>query len=611
MNNDLLDYYNRELGHLRKQSQRFARMFPKIAGRLQLGPEGSEDPHVERLLQGFAYLSAGVRQQLDDGDEQLASRLLSVLSPNSLRPRPSCGLVQLDLDPGQTDLPNGLTIPRGQGIDSDAIAGEPCRFRMVYDTTLWPVKVTSARLMAAPFAAPPSRRASTAAAVLKITLTPPSKATQLAKLNLRTLRMYLDGSSAVVAKLYETIFRQCLAVGFAISADDATPVEGSASLLRPVGFEVEETLTPVHPLCNAADQLVSDYFTFPQKFHFIDIDIPAAALARCRQSLDVLIYLRRTQDSLEANVSADTFRLGCTPVVNLFSQHAEPIRVHPGTAEYRVVPDLRRPLSMEVFAIDSASLTHKNGTEEQLQPLYGLPATQESESTVCWLERRVNAAELETRPEAPVDRGTELLVSLVDRSETNRMPEGAILQLETVCLNRDLPRRLPYGGGQPKLQLSQGSAAVRAVRCLLAFTPTQRPALNPELMWQLVSRLGVHHLPISGGERGAEVLRRRIELHSIGTKPEEELAIRGIQRIVSRRITATTRGALARGLELELLLDPDCYGDAGPFLFASMLDRYLSRSVTVNSFTRLVVGTTTDTEVYHHWPHRIGGLPLL
>ena len=228
-----------------------------------------------------------------------------------------------------------------------------------------------------------------------------------------------------------------------------------------------------------------------------------------------------------------------------------------------------------------------------------------------WLERRVNAAELETRPEAPVDRGTELLVSLVDRSETNRMPEGAILQLETMCLNRDLPRRLPYGGGQPKLQLSQGSAAVRAVRCLLAFTPTQRPALNPELMWQLVSRLGVHHLPISGGERGAEVLRRRIELHSIGTKPEEELAIRGIQRIVSRRITATTRGALARGLELELLLDPDCYGDAGPFLFASMLDRYLSRSVTVNSFTRLVVGTTTDTEVYHHWPHRIGGLPLL
>jgi type VI secretion system protein ImpG len=611
MSSEALDYYNRELGHLRKQSQRFARMFPKIAGRLQLGPEGSEDPHVERLLQGFAYLSAGVRQQLDDGDEQLASRLISVLSPNCLRPRPSCGLIHLDLDPGQTELVNGLTIPRGQGIDSDAISGEPCRFRTVYNTTLWPIRVSTARWMAAPFAAPPSRRAPTAAAVLKITVTPQSKATLLAKLSLRTLRLYLDGSSAIVARLYETIFRHVQAVGFANSADDTTPVEGAASLLRPVGFELNETLTPLHPQCNMADQLLSDFFTFPQKFHFIDIDIPPAAMARCRQSLDVLIYLRRTQDSLEANVTADTFRLGCTPVVNLFSQRAEPIRVHPGTAEYRVVPDLRRPLSMELFAIERATLTLKNGTEEHLQPLYGLPTVHDDKSTICWTERRVNAADLETRPDAPVDRGTELLVSLVDRSEATHTPEGAILQLETTCLNRDLPRRLPYGGGQPRLQLSQGSAAVSSVRCLLAFTPTQRPALNPELMWRLVSRLGVHHLPISGGENGADVLRRRIELHSIGTKPEEELTIRGIQKIECRRITATTRGALARGLELELLLDPDCYGDAGPFLFASVLDRYLSRSVTLNSFTRLIVATTTEAEEYHRWPNRIGGLPLL
>ena len=611
MSSDAFDYYNRELSHLRKQSQRFARMFPKIAGRLQLGPEGSEDPHVERLLQGFAYLSAGVRQQLDDGDEQIASRLLSVLAPNSLRPRPSCGLVQLELDPGQTELPNGLTIPRGQGMDTDAIQGEPCRFRTVYDTTLWPLRVATARWMAAPFAAPPSRRAPMAAAVLKITITPPSKATLLSKLKMSTLRLYLDGSSAVVAKLYETLFRHVQAVSFATSIDDATPVEGAAQLLRQVGFESNETLIPLHAQSSAADQLLSDYFTFPQKFHFIDIDIPPQALARCRQSLDVLIYLRRTHDSLEVNVTADTFRLGCTPVVNLFKQRVEPIRMHSGKAEFRVIPDLRRPSSMEVFSIESAMLTHKNGTEESLQPLYGLPTANDPNSVNCWAERRVNAADLETRPDAPVDRGTEVLVSVVDLTEAKQTPEGSILQLETICLNRDLPRRLPYGGGQPKVQLSLGSAAVSAVRCLVAFTATQRPALNSELMWRLVSRLGFHHLAISGSEHGAEVLRRRIELHTMGQKPEQELAIRGIQKIEARRITATTRGALARGLELELLLDPDCYGDAGPFLFASVLDRYLSRSVTVNSFTRLVVKTTSDTEVYHIWPNRIGGQPLL
>jgi type VI secretion system protein ImpG len=52
MSDDLLPYYNRELTAIRRLAGKFADAHPKVAGRLRLSPDGSEDPHVERLLEG-------------------------------------------------------------------------------------------------------------------------------------------------------------------------------------------------------------------------------------------------------------------------------------------------------------------------------------------------------------------------------------------------------------------------------------------------------------------------------------------------------------------------------------------------------------------------------
>jgi len=55
-----LEYYNRELQHIREIGGEFAAEFPKIAGRLGLSGFECADPYVERLLEGFAYLAARV-----------------------------------------------------------------------------------------------------------------------------------------------------------------------------------------------------------------------------------------------------------------------------------------------------------------------------------------------------------------------------------------------------------------------------------------------------------------------------------------------------------------------------------------------------------------------
>ena len=154
MPDDLFPYYNRELSYIRRHAARFAESHPKVAARLRLGPEGSEDPHVERLLQGFAYLTARVRHKLDDEFPEVTQALLGVLYPHYLAPIPSFAIVQLDLAEGQNELTAGVTVPRGHALETDPIQGEPCRFRTAYPVTVFPLDIRHATLTSAPFTAP-------------------------------------------------------------------------------------------------------------------------------------------------------------------------------------------------------------------------------------------------------------------------------------------------------------------------------------------------------------------------------------------------------------------------------------------------------------------------
>src|SRR3954471_4312990 len=121
MTEDLLPYYNRELSYIRRHAARFAESHPKVAARLRLGADGSDDPHVERLLQGFSYLTARVRHKLDDEFPEITQAVLGVLYPHYLAPIPSLAVVQLDFAEGQNEVTAGVTVPRGQALETDPI----------------------------------------------------------------------------------------------------------------------------------------------------------------------------------------------------------------------------------------------------------------------------------------------------------------------------------------------------------------------------------------------------------------------------------------------------------------------------------------------------------
>ena len=463
MADDLLPYYNRELSYIRRHAGRFADAHPKVAARLRLGRDGSEDPHVERLLQGFAYLTARVRHKLDDEFPEITQALLGVLYPHYLAPIPSCAVVQLDLNEGQNELTAGRTVPRGQGVETDPIQGEPCRFRTAYPVTLFPIDVRLAALASAPFTAPPTPRSGSTLAVLRVALAGRSPGARFADLGLKTLRFFLNGQPPHTQRLYELLFNHAVEVAVATKPDDKAAVALNPAAIRAVGFGRDEGLLPYPARSFVGYRLLTEFFTFPQKFLFFDIDIPPAALARCGNVLELYVYFNRQAADLEPNVTAETFRLGCTPVVNLYTQPAEPIRLTHQEFEYRVVPDHRRPLAHEIYSIDRVGATAPDGREAEYAPFFAVKHGGKKAAGPYFHPTRRPAGDTPSaRSDTPgVDRGTEVYLSFVDADFNPAAPADWTVHVETTCTSRDLAGRLPFGGGQPRLQLTQGAGWCR------------------------------------------------------------------------------------------------------------------------------------------------------
>ena len=87
---------------------------PSIAGGLLISDDTghSQDPHVERLIESFAFLTARLQVKLKDEFPELVDALLGMLYPHYLAPIPSMAIAQLNLDPAQGSLTTGPVIPQ-------------------------------------------------------------------------------------------------------------------------------------------------------------------------------------------------------------------------------------------------------------------------------------------------------------------------------------------------------------------------------------------------------------------------------------------------------------------------------------------------------------------
>jgi len=611
MSDELYQYYEQELAFFRQMAGEFAQKYPKIAGRLQL--EETTDPHVERLIEAVALLTSRVRRKIDDEFPEVVESLLNMLYPHYLRPLPPMAVAQFRFDPQQTRPTEPSVIPAGATLSSRASGGLECTFRTAYPVTVWPMRVTGASLVSVA-AAQAASLPQEASQVLRIQLEmfgdlPP------AALKIPYLRFFLNGDGTPLHLLYELLFVHAIRVQLRPRAPQGPtePVVLGADCIRPVGFAMDQGLLDYSDRSFLGYRLLQEYFHFPQKFFFFDLaGLDSKSLDGLGRSFEALIFLRDSElreqmPSIAQAVNADTFQLGCTPIVNLFERSAETIRVSHAVTEYRVVPDRHRHSSMEVYSVDRVSSTVAYDEEPQVyEPFYSFRHNYRDRQSRCfWYAHR--------RPSPRKDDdGTEVYLSLVDLDFKPANPAFELLTPRVTCTNRDFVSRLMWRRERGELE-GEGSPLVE-VRCIVPPTKTVRPPLRGSLQWRLISHLSLNHLSIVQGG-GREALQEILRLYTFNEDEDIRKRIAGITGLKSEssvsRVLFDSGVAFCRGLDVDLEFDEEQYAGSGVFLLASVLERFFGLYSAVNSYSRLTVRTRQRKSILKRWPARVGAQRIL
>lgn len=602
MTDKLLPYYNSELQYLRNHAEEFSRLYPHLAGNLRINGDAFDDPHVARLMEAVAFLNARTARKLDDEFPELIDTLLNIVYPHYLMPFPSFSIIQIS--PGK-DMTEPYTVSRGTELESEAFEETICRFKTAYPITVYPIEVYEAKIVPKPFMAPVNPLASNSQSVLQISLRCLNKDVMFHSLQPQSLRFYLNGLITHTFPLYELIFNNTISIALSEANDDTNPIILKGDVLQQVGFDKDEGLLPYPSRSQLAYRIMSEFFAFPNKYLFFDIDLMQCITRKIGNEFHLFFYLDTRNTELERVVNKAAFLLGCAPIVNLFEQKAEPITFSHNRLEYRVVPDARQQKNMVIHSINSIMSITSDGVKREISPFYMKKSKKEDVPAIYWSSTRKSTNDS--------NRISDLFISLTSDHHLLEQKE-VTLSIETLCSNGNIPSMLTFGGGHPILNFTQAKGLIGDISCIQP--PTNVILHNNQYghKWRLISHLNLNHLSISG-DNGIEAFKEILHLYDNERDNVFKKLVDGIIQMEIKRGTARSPqyfgdpswvDALCRGLEIHLVFDEALYPGSSSYLFASILERFLALYSTINSYTRLSYSIRSKTGVVKKWSPRVG-----
>ncbi len=616
----LLRLYETELAYLRDMGTEFSREFPKVARRLDLGSLEVADPYVERLLEGFAFLTARIQLKMESEFPTFTQSLLHMVYPHYAAPTPSMAVVRLAPDAALRAMPQGARLPRGTELRSLLGTEDQtnCEFRTAHDVHLLPIEVSEAEYIASPAALAAFRlyEQRGVKAAIRLRLRALGEA-GFSKIALASLPMFLGGPEGARARLYEQLLANVTAI-YVRPAERPLPWQERlpASALRGLGFEAGEALLPPAPQSFDGYRLLQEYFAMPERFLFMELTGLAPAARRCTgHELDIIILLNRAEPSLAAGFGPDNLCLFCTPAINLFARRSDRVNIAAGEAEQLVVPDRMRPLDYEVFSVEGIEGYAADGSAPQpFLPFYACNdlSRNPDHRSYYMLRRQPRLLSSRSRQRGPRSSylGHDMLVSLVDPEAAPYRHELRQLGLDLLCTNRDLPLSMPTGKQHTDFTLVV-SAPVASVRCVVGPTAPRPCRGDGAYAWRFISHLGLNYLSLTDTDalHGAAALRELLGLYVPGADGVAARQLEGLLSVhatpIVRRIPGAGPVTAGRGLEVTLTIDEAPFGGAGGVLLAAVLDAFFAKYVSINGFIETVMKDADRVEVMR-WPMRTG-----
>ncbi|MBA57485.1 MAG: type VI secretion system baseplate subunit TssF [Pseudomonadales bacterium] len=590
-------YFHDELSTIRELGREFAERNPRLAPFLTV--EG-QDPDVERLLEGFAFLTGRLRQKLDDEIPEVTHSLMALMWPHFLRPIPALSVLAFTPLP---TLSEKQVIKRGIEVESRLVDGTACIFQTCYDVDLLPLEVVDTRQ---------HQRPSGASVSILLGLTAHVSWQDVA---LDELALYLHGEVHVAQSLYLWMFRYLDSVDVVAKTEDGDELlvtRLSHDAVSPCGFTENEALLPASPHLLNGYRLVQEYYALPEKFHFVKVGELGSLRERAASNervarakhIEIKFNFDRALDN-HISLGPDNFRLFCTPIVNLFKHDAIPIRADHKKAEYRVLPSGQNPSHYEIFDLVRVQgwghQSHHNREFKQFESFEHFDSAPVDGQKRFYRERQKPSVN---------GYGLDSYLSFVNQYEHSVFPETETISIDLVCTNRHLPTLLGVGD----VCVETGSSPEYATfENITHITPSFAPPLDKAFHWRLISNMSLNYMSLTN----LNSLKAILSTYDYKSYYDRQQALAsqhrldafdGIQGGFEDRVH---NGLPVRGRKTVLRLRESHFATEGDmFLFASVLNELFALNSTINSFHHLYVQGVENGEIYE-WKPRTGSYRLL
>jgi type VI secretion system protein ImpG len=575
----LNQYYEDELSYLREMGDIFARETPNLAGFLS---RQAEDPDVERLLEGFAFLTARLRQRLDDEMPEIVHGLIQLLWPQYLRPVPP--LTMLAVDQSDAGTANAVRVARGTVVRSRMIDGISCPFSTCYDVDVMPLRVTKVDL---------ENRPTSARLDIRLQTLPRGS---LRCLSTGRLRFHLatEREPLVGRSLYLWMLRH--ATQISIRSDGGDSLRLGLNAVKPVGFGPDESVLPAPSVSFSGFRLIQEYLTYPEKFLFVELTGLAPVAEWAANNFTVTFEFQRPLPS-QVRVADGNVRLNCTPAVNLFQTDAQPLRIDGAKSEYRLQSGA--DMGFSIHSVEQVT-GYMQGRAQPVRYLpfesfrHDLPG---QESSALFYRLRV-------RPSI-VGRGIDHYLAFVNRGDQITVPSVEVISIGLTCSNGRLAERLPPGSiDQPGAEMPSG-LNVTNIAPVVSEVP---PPVSDGLLWRLVANLARNFGSIvdAGALRGVIASYDFRAVHDAQARRKLELLSEGLTEFNHSDMDWVLRGRPVRMRTLELVAaESKLGGEAELFLFGSVLDAFFIAFASINSLHRFSM-RGSESNVVYLWPPRTG-----
>lgn len=574
-------YYESELAYLREMGREFALVHPSTAGLLA---ERGNDPDVERLLEGFAFLTARIREKVDDAVPTIVQGITELLLPHFLRPIPATSIIQYS--PSIKALRGVAPVERGAKVSSTPMQGTSCQFRTTQRVELMPLSVAEAQLDETAAARP----------VIRLTLETTEAGRPLLPRR-EGIRLLLHGDMSLCTTLYLWMRRYLVDVEVRCGGNT---VSLGRTVVKPVGWTDADALLPWPTFSQPGYRYLQEYFTLPAKFLFLDV-VDLHKLGEIEDDRVELRFVFERPPPLEGRISVDNFRLHCTPVLNLFDVSGDPVKLDPLVFEHLLRAAGVNPKHMEIYEVTEVLGIRQGQTQRRhYEPFFGFAHGGSDD-----------AAYYTMRPTpSPIDDGVDMYLSVVTPRDVAPSQVEETLSIDVRCTNRSLPSELQLG------EISttpRGTSSPAPFKNISPVTTPVRPPLGSELHWRLLSHLAVNRQSLGD----ADTLKALLALYNFQKDMSpvagraNELKIESIRSVDSTPITRMMQGAPVRGVQTFIEVDESRLGTTGEaFLFGCVLDEVFATHAPLNSFNELRL-RLHPSKVVFRWPARSGTQAIL